>query len=531
MPIFYYTQITQYIAKLLKNKYVLLALLLLVVGTFFRFYRLSEFVMFLGDQGRDALVVKRILTFEHLPAIGAPTSVGQVYLGPFYYYFIAPWLFIFQFNPVGLAYGVAFFSSLFIFIYFYVVREFFDNTVAIIATFFLTFSSSLVELSRFSWNPNILPMFSFLYVFVFIKALLNGRRWLYAASGCLLAISIQLHYLSIFLIPATIIIILHQMYKYGTTRKKILNNSLVFSIFFSLISSPLVIFDIRHNFLNTKNLFSLITSASGALDNRIERYLLTLTDFLTYSLGVHVQPFFSGIIIILFIISCIYFLKINPISIALRLKYLNNARRGDLLDQQTHEKGGRHVVMNQVLKYILLFFVFSAAGFIFFSGKTYIHYFGHMYPLFYIIVAFLLTMAMRVNCAAKYLVALLVIGFVMQNINNYPFILKKGGNQVERAKSIAKIIYDGAGERNYRLTALPERYEESTYRYFLEIWKKKPIERDSTEYVDELFVVCEGKCNPIGNPQWDVAVFAPSKIVSYWTYDNVYIYKLTNKKI
>ena len=66
-------------------------------GIFLRFYRFSDFATFLGDQGRDAIIIKRMLTFEHLPAIGAPTSVGQVYLGPFYYYFIAPWLLLFKF--------------------------------------------------------------------------------------------------------------------------------------------------------------------------------------------------------------------------------------------------------------------------------------------------------------------------------------------------------------------------------------------------------------------------------------------------
>jgi len=52
-------------------------------GNFLRFYRLNDFAMFLSDQGRDAIIIKRILTGEHFPAIGAPTSVGQVYLGPF----------------------------------------------------------------------------------------------------------------------------------------------------------------------------------------------------------------------------------------------------------------------------------------------------------------------------------------------------------------------------------------------------------------------------------------------------------------
>src|SRR3990167_10160920 len=139
-----------------KDKTLWLAVLLFAIAVFLRFYHFSEFVTFLGDQGRDAIVLKRILTFEHFPAIGAPTSVGQVYLGPFYYYFIAPWLALFKFNPVGLAYGVAVFSIVFLVVIYLLTRHFFNERVAIIATFLTSFSYVLIELSRFSWNPNLL---------------------------------------------------------------------------------------------------------------------------------------------------------------------------------------------------------------------------------------------------------------------------------------------------------------------------------------------------------------------------------------
>src|SRR4030042_5978400 len=108
------------ILNILTNNWILI--MVLIIGVFLRFYKFTGFVTFLGDQGRDAIIIKRILTFEHFPAIGAPTSIGQVYLGPFYYYFIAPWLLFFNFNPIGLAIGVGFFSSLFLLINYLIVK-------------------------------------------------------------------------------------------------------------------------------------------------------------------------------------------------------------------------------------------------------------------------------------------------------------------------------------------------------------------------------------------------------------------------
>ena len=87
-----------------------LAVLIIVIGAFLRLYRLPNFATFLSDQGRDAIIIKRIVTFEHWPAIGAPSSVGQIYLGPFYYYLMVPFLALFQLQPIGLAFGSAIIS-------------------------------------------------------------------------------------------------------------------------------------------------------------------------------------------------------------------------------------------------------------------------------------------------------------------------------------------------------------------------------------------------------------------------------------
>jgi hypothetical protein len=49
------------------------------------------------------------------------------------------------------------------------------------------------------------------------------------------------------------------------------------------------------------------------------------------------------------------------------------------------------------------------------------------------------------------------------------------------------------------------------------------------EPADQMIVVCENNCNPIGNPQWDVAFFKATKVTQSLTSDNIFIYALTNK--
>src|SRR3989338_2371818 len=95
----------------------------IAIAAFLRLYRFEGFVTFLSDQGRDAIILKRIITLEHFPAIGAPSSVGQVYLGPFYYYLIAPFLGLFNFDPIGPAFGVALLSIIGIIAAYFAVKK------------------------------------------------------------------------------------------------------------------------------------------------------------------------------------------------------------------------------------------------------------------------------------------------------------------------------------------------------------------------------------------------------------------------
>jgi len=460
-------------------------MLILLTGTFLRFYHLSSFITFLGDQGRDAIIIKRMVTLEHLPAIGAPTSVGQVYLGPFYYYFIAPWLLFFNFNPLGLAFAVALFSSLFIFINYLIVKELFDKKIALISSFLIAFSYVLIDLSRFSWNPNLLPLFSLLTVYFFLKGLKSRKLVFFFLFGAFLSFSLQLHYLALALFLPIIILAFPGL----------ISKFLYFFISllsFLLFSFPLVIFDLRHQFLNTKNLIALFKSSSSIKTNLFKNILDTFSTLNHYLFNSN----FSGLINIILLLAIIVFFC-------------------------SYFKRKKDQVFNFLLIFLLSLFVLSL-----YNGEKHPHYLGVLYP-FYIIIISIFLSSLLGHFWEKILVVVFLITFVILNFQKYSFLFYQGANQLKTAQQLAKIIFDNVKKERFTVTALPEKYSDSTYRYFLEIWKKRPIEKDSLVKADELFLVCEKKCDLIiGNPQWDIAYFAPSKIVGEWTVDGSKIYKL-----
>ena len=466
-------------------------IIVLLVGIFLRFYRLTDFVTFLGDQGRDAIIIKRIITLEHFPAIGPPTSVGQVYLGPFYYYFIAPWLLLSNFNPIGLAVGVAFFSSLYLLINYLIVKELFDKKIALISTILLSFSSVLIDFSRFSWNPNLLPLFTLLTVYFVIKSLKTNKWYYFVLFGTFLSFAIQLHYLALFLIPPIFVIYLIDLLK---ERKQLIHKFVyLFICLFSFIlfSSPLIIFDLRHNFLNSKLFLALFKSSGSTLLTKFNSLFDSFYFLNLYSLNINLNRFLVYLLLLFLLLAFITLIK-----------------------------------RSSNFKIFLLFFLLTMLGMSFYNGPKHPHYFGVLYPLYYIIISYFLVFPKGTSWE-KYLTIFFVIGFIFLNFQKYPYFKHPSNNQIALAQNIAQKISDNVKKEKFTVTALPEKYSDATYRYFLETWGKRAIEKDSLDKADELFVVCEVKCDLlIGNPQWDIAFFAPNNIVGEWEVNDVKIYKL-----
>src|SRR3989344_8204332 len=80
---------------------------LILLTAFLRLYRIDEYMTFLGDEGRDAIIIKKILVSYDFPLLGAPTSVGNMYNGPLYYYMMSFAMAVWWMNPVAAAVMVA----------------------------------------------------------------------------------------------------------------------------------------------------------------------------------------------------------------------------------------------------------------------------------------------------------------------------------------------------------------------------------------------------------------------------------------
>ncbi len=174
--------------------------LILLVAAWLRIYKLPETYQFLGDQGRDAIVMSEMLRGQRLQLTGPTMSVGGFHLGPFFYYLTAPSLLLSQFNPLGPAVFHAFLGLLTVLVLYLCLSQFSSTKAGLIAALLAAVDPTLVHFSRFSWNPNAVPLFTVSALYVFLQYRKTRKlKWL-LICGVVFFFLIQLHYVTLLLL-------------------------------------------------------------------------------------------------------------------------------------------------------------------------------------------------------------------------------------------------------------------------------------------------------------------------------------------
>lgn len=487
----------------MSQRNIAVTLFVFASAIFLRFYRLPEFVMFLSDQGRDAIVIKRIVTLSHLPAIGAASSVGQVYLGPFYYYFIAPFLLLFNFNPLGLAFGVALFSIIGIFLSYMIVKKELDVKTAFLFLIFIAFSSVNIEVSRFSWNPNLLPFFSFLTLYFFYKVIhsnsLRFNKLIYSILfGSFFSFSLQLHYLAALLILPILFFAIPYLFK--SKKNQLISSFLNFliSIFsFLFFISPLFIFDFRHNFLNLKNFIKLFAE-QGALSNASlsSRFSETIQSFFSHFMSNQIAAPVALFLFFSFGLMYVLFLK-KRIPLFLNIHFVN------------------------IFAYLF--------GFSLLNSARHPHYFHSMYLSFFLISAYLLSILVT-KSRSKLALGIVIVFFTTYiglNLKSSYAFFQNPSNQIQRAQTVADSLAEKIDNKPFNIATWPVEFFEDQYLYFLELKGLIPADRSKLQITEQMFVLCNKEpCQIIDSPSWNISMFGKAKIDTIWTIEGIKIYKL-----
>lgn len=457
-------------------------LVVILFAAFLRLYKIDGYMEFLGDQGRDVVHVFEFLTKGNLMFIGPQTSIGNMYLGPWYYYLIAPSLWLFNFNPIGPAVFVAILGIITVWLIYLVGQDWFDKKTGLFASLIFAISPVIIKYTSFSWNPNIMPFFSLLFIYC-----LQKRRYLLATFSFIFVLNS--HYLGLLLLIPGIYILLK-------TKQKPSAKTFGLNIFIIVLGFlPLILFDLKHHGQNIGNIWHFFANRQETVNLKIYKAIPKLfplaVQLISRTFAIWEQP-----IATVYSIVFLFFL-----SVAI-LKY----------------KHPRAILLS-------VWIISGLVGFGLYKQHIYDHYFGFLFPSFCLLMGYLISKFKSFGLVL--FIPILYFSYLHSHLHFLP------NNQLQRARDIVSQISSDSQNQDFNLALLAKQNYDPTYRYFFAL-NKSPIYLINDKKTSQLYVICEMQvqdCKPLGNPEYDVAAFGVAKITKQWSVDQITIYKLIADKI
>ena len=505
--------------KLLKRKESIFLILILLLASFMRLYRISDYMTFLGDEGRDVLTVYGILQGD-LVFLGPRSSAADFFYGPIYFYLITPFLWLFRYDPVGPAVFVALVGIATVFLVYFVGKKFFNGTAGLFASALYAVSPLVINYSHSSWNPNPMPFVSLLLIFTVFYAVQKKSLKLFFAVGVLFGVAMQMQYIAMFL--AAIIFFYALIGSYIAEKKidifELLKSYLAISAGFAAGISMFLAFEIKNNFPNTRTIINFIFFGSGQQTNTVELFAnIPGVFFQLFSrLLLRFPPpeqlsqydpgtlFFWQAIVLIIALSSLFAL--------------------------------RNVKNVQVKILMIIWFVCGVVLFGFYRKVVYDYYLGFLFPLPFLLFGNALSVAYhakKITTFGKIFVFAVFAVVFFYNLAGMPFRYEPN-RQKDQVRTIAEFVLSKTDGKPYNFALITPGNSDHAYRYYFLINNRPPVtieneavDPDRTSVTDQLLVVCEDvNCKPLGHPLFEVAGFGRAEIVGEWDVSVVKVFKL-----
>ncbi|HVT01336.1 MAG TPA: glycosyltransferase family 39 protein [Patescibacteria group bacterium] len=508
--------------KFIKKNYVIILLsIILIFAAFLRLYKIEDYMTFLGDEGRDVLIVRDIL-HGHLTFLGPRTSAADFYTGPVYYYMMAPFLFLANYNPVGPAIMIALLGIATVYLIFRFGKEWFGVKGALVAAALYTISPLVIAYSRSSWNPNPMPFFTIIILYFLYKSVSEKPKISnFLIIGLLYGIAFQLHYIEIivgvvmffFTLFGNIIVSKKNLFA------KLIKEYAALLIGFLIGLSPFLAFEIRHGFPNTRTVINFMLKGDPTATD------LTKATFPQIVWDVFTR-LFGRLILFLPPQEKLVILDKTTVNIWIAASVILAVLSIVVL----------FTVKNKLTKLLFgLWLFFGVVLFGFYHKPIYDYYFEFMFPLPFLLVGNLFSYSWEKGKVLRLVGVVILIGIMGLNLSGYPFQYP-ANRQYRQVEKIAKFVMDKAGNKPYNFALVTLGNSDQGYRYIFETNNKPPVTIEYTgvdperkTVTDQLFVVCEDpNCQPLGNSLWEVAGFGRAEIANEWPVSVVKVYKLVH---
>lgn len=486
-----------------KRIQVLLLGLVIMVAIFFRFWQVRDYIVFLGDEGRDMIVIRNMILDRRPTFLGPTASVGGFYLGPIYYWMATPFLLIWNFDPIGPAYMVAAIGVAAVALLYKFLKDTLGFWPAILATSLYATAPLIVRYSRSSWNPNPLPFFALLLFYSLylgiqkIKAKSHIKNYSYfVLAGAAFGVCVQLHYL------ATVLLALGALFvAINLGWRKWLLAFAASTLGFLITFSPFLLFEIKNGFPNFNTILEFVTRGT-TVGYKTSNYFWIISNvgniFLEEITKIKATP----------VTRLIFWALASGVIVGLVKNWKNEKR--------------------MIFSLAVVWFIGGLIGLRSYAGQLFDYYFGFMFPAPFVAFAAVVFLIWhnKYTRIVPVVLTLFAIGYFAKN-GFYTFAPNRLLNQTS---TVADFVIEKSEGQPFNFALITDSNSDHAYKYFLDIKGAKPVELE-TLITEQLMVVCEArKCAPLGYPTWEIAGFGRGEIEGEWYLENIgiRIFRLTH---
>jgi hypothetical protein len=329
----------------------------------------------------------------------------------------------------------------------------------------------------------------------------NPKYWILVSL--FFSILIQLHYITLLSAGGAGIIWLISLYEHRNKVKKLktffMSTAIAFVIFVASLT-PIILFDIKHDYLNTKAFSQMLTGESNFKQNEAIPLVEKVTTVVKETHGRSMHILFEISIgknrqlntwLLVFFATILIALFINHEKFRLK----NDDFYGEFV----------------IITYLLV----GIVGTSFYQHTIFDHYISYLFPVTFLTFGIVLSAISSKSFIAKILSMVFFFYFIFFNFGKYN--LKTQGWSLYDVKRTAQTIVERVqkGEK-YNIVLLSETgdIDGQSYRYFLETTDTPPVKTEQRGEVETLFIINEDRKleKVTDSPIYEIVVF-PDKDV------------------
>lgn len=466
----------EFVLRLFKPLNILL-LAILGFSIFLNTYRLSEQMIFIGDQGWFYLSARDLLLTGKIPLVGITASHTWLHQGPLWTYILAFLFGIFNYNPLSGGYFTALLNTLTVFFIYRFGEQIFSKRVGLISVLLYAVSPLVVISAQMPYHTSPIPLLTLGLIYSVFKWI-KGNICFFPITIFLMALLYNFELATqIFWFPIGFVFIIgfieNKKWAKAVLRVRILFASLAL---FILPMLPIIIYDINHEFVQTIKFFAWIPyRVSGSLLTDLDKSFIPILSF-----------FWDSYKNLIFISSSAISLLIMLLSLGYMIYFLLSNKNGKNFFSE--------------INILLMFIIIPMIGFLVNMTPS-----GAYLPLFFPSVIITTAWIFDKIMNERYLLFPTTILISLIVISNALFFLDAARNKsvyglylTERLNAVKTMLKE-AGKKKYiiRGEGPGSQFESFTMNYeYLAWWLGKP---PSKEFAKNLFIISESKDGIIVN--------------------------------